>query len=53
MCRWASYIGDLIFLEEIISRPGHSLIHQSHCATQCHSAINADGFGVAWYCDRL
>lgn len=49
MCRWAAYIGAPIFLEEIISRPGHSLIHQSHCATQCHSAINADGFGIAWY----
>ena len=52
MCRWAAYSGAPIFLEEIISRPGHSLIHQSHCATQCHSAINADGFGVAWYGDR-
>lgn len=52
MCRWAAYIGKPIFLDEIISRPGHSLIHQSHCATQCHSAINADGFGVAWYAER-
>jgi predicted glutamine amidotransferase len=52
MCRWAAYIGKPIFLEEIISRPGHSLIHQSHCATQCHTAINADGFGVAWYGER-
>lgn len=52
MCRWAAYVGQPIFLEEIISRPGHSLIHQSHCATQCHSATNADGFGVAWYGDR-
>ncbi|MDT8855704.1 class II glutamine amidotransferase [Paracoccaceae bacterium Fryx2] len=52
MCRWAAYIGAPIFLEEIVSRPGHSLIHQSHCATQCHSAINADGFGIAWYADR-
>ena len=52
MCRWAAYTGAPIFLEEIVSRPGHSLIHQSHCATQCHSAINADGFGVAWYGDR-
>ncbi len=49
MCRWAAYIGQPIFLDEIISRPGHSLIHQSHCATECHSAINADGFGIAWY----
>jgi predicted glutamine amidotransferase len=52
MCRWAAYSGTPIFLEEIISRPGQSLIHQSHCATRAHSAINADGFGVAWYGDR-
>lgn len=52
MCRWAAYVGAPIFLEEIVSRPGHSLIHQSHCATQCHTAINADGFGLAWYGDR-
>lgn len=52
MCRWAAYIGAPIFLEEIVSRPGHSLIHQSHGATQCASAINADGFGLAWYGER-
>ena len=52
MCRWAAYTGAPIFLEEIVSRPGHSLIHQSHCATQCHTAINADGFGLAWYGER-
>lgn len=52
MCRWAAYIGKPIYLDEIISRPGHSLIHQSHCATKCHTAINADGFGIAWYGDR-
>lgn len=52
MCRWAAYTGAPIFLEEIVSRPGHSLIHQSHCATECKTAINADGFGLAWYGDR-
>jgi len=52
MCRWAAYIGHEIYLEDIISRPGHSLIHQSHCATKCHTAINADGFGLAWSGDR-
>ena len=52
MCRWAAYIGAPIFLEEIVSRPGHSLIHQSHCATECGTAINADGFGIAWYGER-
>lgn len=49
MCRWAAYIGQPIYLEEIISRPGHSLVEQSHCANQCHSTVNGDGFGVAWY----
>jgi len=52
MCRWAAYVGAPIFLEDIVSRPGHSLIRQSHCATQCSSAINADGFGIAWYGER-
>ncbi|TMV60312.1 class II glutamine amidotransferase, partial [Thioclava sp. BHET1] len=52
MCRWAAYIGAPIFLEDIICRPGHSLIHQSHGATECKSAINADGFGLAWYGER-
>ena len=52
MCRWAAYIGAPVFLEDIISRPGHSLVRQSHEATHCKSAINADGFGLAWYGDR-
>lgn len=52
MCRWAAWIGKPIFLEEIISRPGHSLIVQSHQAERCPSAVNADGFGVAWYDHR-
>lgn len=52
MCRWAAYIGAPIFLEDIVSRPGHSLIRQSHGAMQCKSSINADGFGLAWYGER-
>ncbi len=52
MCRWAAYIGAPVFLEDIISRPGHSLVRQSHEATHCKSAINADGFGLAWYGER-
>ena len=52
MCRWAAYIGAPIFLEDIVTRPGHSLIDQSHRATQCKSAVNADGFGLAWYGER-
>jgi glutamine amidotransferase len=52
MCRWAAYIGKSIFLDEIVSLPNHSLIHQSQSATECKSATNADGFGLAWYGDR-
>jgi glutamine amidotransferase len=35
-----------------VSQPRHSLIHQSHAASECKSAINGDGFGLAWYGDR-
>lgn len=52
MCRWAAYTGDPIYLDEIISKPAHSLIKQSQEANQCHTAVNADGFGVAWYGER-
>lgn len=47
MCRWAAYIGDPIYLEEIISRPDHSLIAQSQKAEECKTSTNGDGFGVA------
>lgn len=52
MCRWAAYIGSPIYLEDVISRPGHSLVRQSHEATHCHTPVNADGFGIAWYGER-
>ncbi|WP_074963679.1 class II glutamine amidotransferase [Aliiroseovarius crassostreae] len=38
-----------IFLEEVVTRPGHSLIAQSQDATECKTATNGDGFGPAWY----
>lgn len=53
MCRWAAYIGRPIYLEDIVSRPGHSLVHQSQQANQCLTRVNADGFGLAWYGDRV
>lgn len=52
MCRWAAYIGETIFLEDIISRPDHSLIAQSKEADECKTSTNGDGFGVAWYDTR-
>jgi glutamine amidotransferase len=52
MCRWAAYLGDAIFLEDVVAAPSHSLIVQSRQAREAKSPTNADGFGVAWYGDR-
>ncbi|MDB6180214.1 class II glutamine amidotransferase [Paracoccus fistulariae] len=52
MCRWAAYVGQPIFLEDIVSRPAHSLIRQSQSAQRCLTPVNADGFGIAWYGER-
>lgn len=52
MCRWAAWSGAPKYLEEVICDPEHSLIDQSRNALSCKTAVNADGFGVAWYGDR-
>lgn len=52
MCRWAAYLGEDVFLEDIVTAPCHSLIAQSHCAQEAKSATNGDGFGLAWYGNR-
>lgn len=52
MCRWAAYLGPEVYLEDIIASPCHSLIVQSHEATQAKTRTNGDGFGVAWYGNR-
>ncbi|MBM1556542.1 class II glutamine amidotransferase [Sulfitobacter mediterraneus] len=49
MCRWAAWQGKPLFLSEILTAPDHSLIQQSREASKCKTAINADGFGLAWY----
>ncbi|PHO04094.1 class II glutamine amidotransferase [Rhodobacteraceae bacterium 4F10] len=49
MCRWAAYIGQPCFLEDVVTRPDHSLIQQSIQATECKTQTNADGVGLAWY----
>ncbi|MCC6204161.1 MAG: class II glutamine amidotransferase, partial [Hyphomicrobiales bacterium] len=52
MCRWAAYLGDDVFLEDIVTAPCHSLIAQSHHALEAKTPTNGDGFGVAWYGER-
>jgi len=49
MCRWLAYSGSPIPIEALVSKPAHSLIHQSKEAAMGATAINADGFGVGWY----
>ena len=52
MCRWAAWSGAPVFLQDIISEPQNSLMVQSQFASECKTAINGDGFGVAWYAHR-
>ncbi|MGH1482405.1 MAG: class II glutamine amidotransferase [Geminicoccales bacterium] len=49
MCRLAAYTGPEIPLENIIVTPRHSLLEQSHGATEAKLAVNGDGFGISWY----
>lgn len=52
MCRWLSYRGEPIFLEDLIAVPNNALIRQSLQARQAVTVTNGDGFGVAWYDTR-
>ncbi len=49
MCRLTAYIGAEIPLENIIAKPKHSLLVQSHDAMEAKLRVNGDGFGIAWY----
>lgn len=52
MCRWIAYKGRPVFLEEVVSKPEHSLVHQSLHAEQAKTETNGDGFGLGWYGER-
>ncbi|CAN1504189.1 COG0121 Predicted glutamine amidotransferase [Rhabdaerophilaceae bacterium] len=52
MCRFLAYQGEPVYLESVVSKPCHSLIHQSMHANQCKTATNGDGFGLGWYGER-
>ena len=54
MCRWAAYIGEEVFLEDIVTAPCHSLIAQSHGALEAKTPTNGDGFGarLVWRATR-
>ncbi|MDD1782807.1 class II glutamine amidotransferase [Enterovibrio sp. ZSDZ35] len=52
MCRWLAYQGKPCFLDDMLLRPNHSLVLQSMEATKAVTAVNADGFGAAWYGEK-
>ena len=52
MCRLAAYLGEPLFLEELIAKPRHSLMRQSLRAEEAVVQTNGDGFGIGWYGDR-
>lgn len=52
MCRWLTYRGKPVYLEELIFEPDYSLIDQSLRARKGATTTNGDGFGVGWYGNR-
>jgi len=52
MCRFVAYIGEPVFLNEIVCEPAHSLLHQSLQAERAKMVTHGDGFGIGWYGDR-
>lgn len=51
MCRWMSYVGSPVRMDELILKPEHSLIDQSLTSKEGAETTNGDGFGVGWYGD--
>ncbi|MBJ7539069.1 class II glutamine amidotransferase [Marinomonas transparens] len=52
MCRWMAYHGEPVYLESLLFKQEHSLIHQSLSARKSEVTVNADGFGLGWYDER-
>jgi glutamine amidotransferase len=52
MCRLAAYLGEPLFLDELIAKPRHSLMRQSLRAEEAVVKTNGDGFGIGWYGER-
>ncbi len=49
MCRWLAYSGSPVLIEELITKPKHSLIDQSLHSRLGAETTNGDGFGIGWY----
>jgi glutamine amidotransferase len=53
MCRFLTYVGPSLTLDSLITRPIHSIVHQSFDSHERSEPLNGDGFGVAWYVPEL
>ena len=52
MCRHLAYLGPAATLRSVIIEPACGLYRQGWAPRrQRHGTVNADGFGVGWYCD--
>jgi hypothetical protein len=49
MCRWLSYSGSPVLLEELLYGPENSLVVQSLHPRLGAEETNGDGFGIGWY----
>ena len=52
MCRWVLHTGNERRLDEVVTTPARSLVHQSLHASRCRTTTNGDGFGLGWYGNR-
>lgn len=52
MCRWLTYSGSPVQLDELLFKPRNSLVVQSKDSKLGATTTNGDGFGVGWYGDR-
>jgi len=49
MCRFLTYKGNDILLDDLLMKAEHSLITQSVHSKERDEPLNGDGFGVGWY----
>jgi predicted glutamine amidotransferase len=51
MCRFVAYQGHKVLIADLLYRPRHSLVQQSHHSEMLSQTFNADGFGIGFYVD--
>lgn len=53
MCRLLAYKGMPLIVDDLLYRPEHSLVAQSHEAREMSEPLNGDGFGLGWYAPEI